>query len=228
MTISTYTALSSQVTTTLADNATGAIMPAIARSMVQNTLDSYPPMWVGTSAPTGTPQTYQFWINTTANPSILNVYDGSQWLQLASINTSAHTLIVPYTALPYAPSADFLSNVANEVLITSGYWTAQAPVALTFSATVTVNMSQFINATLTLTGNATLGAPTGTKTGQTGNIEVFQDGTGSRTLAYAAGSYIFAGGTAPTLTTTANARDVLSYKVLSDSKVLITATLNVH
>lgn len=227
MTASTYTALSSQVTTSFADNTTGAITPAITRSMLQNTLDSYHNVWVGTSAPTGTPQTYQIWINTTSAPFPINIYDGSQWLPLANINTTSHTLIVPYTALPYAPSADFLSNVANEVLITSGYWTAQNPVALTDAATINVDMSTFINAKVTLAGNRTLGAPTNSKFGQRGWIEVIQDGTGSRTLAYAS-SYIFAGGTAPTLTTTAAARDVLMYHVLNDGKVMITATLNVH
>ena len=67
---------------------------------------------------------------------------------------------------------------------------------------------------MTLAGNRTLGAPTNATAGQSGVIVVTQDGTGSRTLAYNS-VYKFAGGTAPTLTTTASAVDVLAYYVES-------------
>jgi hypothetical protein len=54
--------------------------------------------------------------------------------------------------------------------------------------------------------------------GQSGSIFIVQDGTGSRTLAY--GSYWdFAGGTAPTLTTTANAVDRIDYVVRSSTSI---------
>lgn len=48
----------------------------------------------GTTAPTnstgGAPQTYQFWVNTSASPSALEMYDGAQWVSLGTINTSTH------------------------------------------------------------------------------------------------------------------------------------------
>ena len=51
-----------------------------------------------------------------------------------------------------------------------------------------------------------------------------QDGTGSRTLAY--GSYWdFAGGTAPTLTTTASAVDRIDYVVRTTGSIHAVATL---
>lgn len=67
-------------------------------------------------------------------------------------------------------------------------------------------MSTGFNFAVTLGGNRTLGNPTNTKNGQTGVIKVIQDGTSSRTLAYG-GNYKFACGSAPVLSTAANAID---------------------
>ena len=100
------------------------------------------------------------------------------------------------------------------------------PVALTDASTVAVDLSLGNNFTLTLAGNRTLGAPTNVTAGQSGVIVVTQDGTGSRTLAYNS-AYKFAGGTAPTLTTTASAVDVLAYYVESSSRITVTSLLNV-
>jgi hypothetical protein len=93
-----------------------------------------------------------------------------------------------------------------------------AAVALTDGATVAVDLSLANNFTLTLGGNRTLGAPTNQTVGQGGVIVITQDGTGSRTLAYNA-VWKFPGGTAPTLTTTASAVDVLAYYVESGTRI---------
>ena len=97
---------------------------------------------------------------------------------------------------------------------------------LTDAATIAVDMDDNNNFQVTLAGNRTLGNPTNVVEGQTGFIEVIQDGTGSRTLSYGT-NYRFVGGSAPTLTTTASAKDVLAYAVLSDEKIMITAHLDV-
>jgi len=61
--------------------------------------------------------------------------------------------------------------------------------------------------------------------GQTGSIFVVQDGTGSRTLSF--GTYWdFAGGTAPTLTTTASAVDRIDYIVRTSTSIHAVATLD--
>ena len=94
--------------------------------------------------------------------------------------------------------------------------------ALTDGATITPDFADSNNFSVTLGGNRTLANPTNLVAGQSGCIWITQDGTGSRTLAY--GSYWdFTGGTAPTLTTTASARDCLVYSVQSTTQ--ITATL---
>lgn len=97
-----------------------------------------------------------------------------------------------------------------------------AVVALTDGATITPDFAAANNFSVTLGGNRTLANPTNLVAGQSGVIKITQDATGSRTLAF--GSYWdFAAGTAPTLTTTANAVDILAYYV--DSSTNITARL---
>lgn len=88
---------------------------------------------------------------------------------------------------------------------------AAALVTLTDAATVAVDLAAGINFVLTLGGNRTLGAPTNAKPGASGVIVVKQDATGSRTLAYNTAWKFFGG--APTLSTAANAVDVISYVV---------------
>ena len=100
-----------------------------------------------------------------------------------------------------------------------------AIVTLTDGATVTPDMADGNNFSLTLGGNRTLANPTNLTAGQSGSIFLVQDGTGSRTLAY--GSYYdFAGGTAPTLTTTASAVDRIDYIVRSTTSIHCVFTAN--
>lgn len=90
--------------------------------------------------------------------------------------------------------------------------------ALTDGATITPDFAVANNFSVTLGGNRTLANPTNLTAGQSGAIWITQDGTGSRTLSY--GSYWdFTGGTAPTLTTTASARDCLVYAVQSTTQI---------
>ena len=97
--------------------------------------------------------------------------------------------------------------------------------ALTDGATITPNFATANNFSVTLGGNRTLANPSNLTAGQSGAIAITQDGTGSRTLAF--GSYWkFAGGTAPTLTTTASKVDVLVYYVESSTRVSAQVLLN--
>ena len=96
--------------------------------------------------------------------------------------------------------------------------------ALSDGATITPDFADSNNFSVTLGGNRTLANPSNLTAGQSGSIFVTQDGTGSRTLAY--GSYWdFAGGTAPTLTTTASAVDRIDYVVRTTSSIHAVATL---
>ena len=132
------------------------------------------------------------------------------------------------------PTADRTITLPDATTTVAGLAVAQSftkaqrgtPVALTDAATVAVDLSLGNNFTLTLAGNRTLGAPTNVTAGQSGVIVVTQDSTGSRTLAYNS-VYKFAAGTAPTLTTTGSAVDVLAYYVESSTRITVTSLLNV-
>lgn len=89
---------------------------------------------------------------------------------------------------------------------------------LTDAATITPDFGANQNFTVTLGGNRTLANPTNIVVGQTGSIFLVQDGTGSRTLSFGA-YYDFAGGTAPTISTTANAVDRIDYIVRTATSI---------
>ena len=80
---------------------------------------------------------------------------------------------------------------------------------------------------VTLNQNSSL-AQTGSSNvlGQSGSIFLVQDGTGSRTLSYSS-HFKFPGGTAPTLSTAANAVDRLDYIVKANGEVHAVVTLDV-
>jgi len=73
--------------------------------------------------------------------------------------------------------------------------------------------------------NNTLAAPTSASGGQTGQIVVRQDGTGSRLLSYS-GGWQFTGGSAPTLSTASGSTDALTYYCASSSGFLAILTAN--
>lgn len=81
---------------------------------------------------------------------------------------------------------------------------------LTDGATVNWNTDSGAFATLTLAGNRTMAAPTNLKNGSTYVLIVNQDATGSRTLTWNS-VFKWPAATAPTLSTTANAKDILTF-----------------
>jgi hypothetical protein len=96
---------------------------------------------------------------------------------------------------------------------------------LTDGATITPDFDAKQNFIVTLGGNRTLANPTNADGGQTGSIFVVQDATGGRTLSFGA-NWKFAGGTAPTLSTGANAVDRIDYIVKSSTEIQAVASLN--
>lgn len=91
-------------------------------------------------------------------------------------------------------------------------------VTLTDAATVAIDLSQGNHFQVTLGGNRTIGAPTNVVAGQSGVIRLVQDGTGSRTASWNS-VFKFPGGTAPTLTTTASAVDLVAYHCESATRI---------
>ena len=155
-------------------------------------------------------------------------FNGSIIFEGATADANETTLTVT------DPTADRTITLPDATTTVAGLAVAQAftkgqagtPVALTDASSVAIDLSLANNFTLTLAGNRTLAAPTNVTAGQSGVIVVSQDGTGSRTLAFNS-IFKFAGGTAPTLTTTASAVDVLAYYVESSTRITVTSLLNV-
>ncbi|MGA5426615.1 hypothetical protein ACPCVL_07425 [Streptomyces koyangensis] len=81
---------------------------------------------------------------------------------------------------------------------------------------------------LTLTGNVT-SFPFSNPQSQRQEVEVhfLQDATGSRTLAGVSSLIKWAGGTAPTLTTTASRRDIFRFRYVAGSYYEVSRSMNV-
>ena len=95
---------------------------------------------------------------------------------------------------------------------------------LSDGSNISWDLSQNQVATVTLAGNRVLDNPSNQVAGCTYILIVVQDGTGSRTLDTTASAYIWPGGTEPTLSTGANAIDVLTF-VSNGTKMLGVAQL---
>lgn len=157
--------------------------------------------------------------STTASLNIdLNNIPLDSAVMLASEVDDAFRELMKQLATARTDAAAFRANTTGRLLDTDGVWGAAAEVTLTDAATISVNMSSFINAKVTLGGNRTLGQPSNTKVGQTGFIRIIQDGTGSRTLAFHS-DWKFAFGSDPVLTTTASATDILFYQVIATNVI---------
>jgi hypothetical protein len=90
------------------------------------------------------------------------------------------------------------------------------------TGSVTLDFSAHQNFVLTFTGNVTLANPSTEAVGQSGIIVAIQDGTGSRTLSLGT-DYETVGGSGITLSTGANAVDVIPYFVKASGSIQLGA-----
>lgn len=139
---------------------------------------------------------------TSANPTLA---DGELGLETDTLKCKIGDGSTAWTSLAYAAFGDIgLDNTSQ--------WTKNqsvAPSALSDGSTIAVDASLSNNFKVTLGGNRTLANPTNLADGMVLNFVIKQDATGSRTLAYGS-KYKWPGGTAPTLSTAANAIDFFS------------------
>lgn len=89
----------------------------------------------------------------------------------------------------------------------------EAIVTLTYGATITPDFSLANNFQLQLTGSPTVANPTNIVAGQSGNLAIYQDATGSRIITWGWGWMSPSGGSLPTLQTAGGSVDVLKYTV---------------
>ena len=93
-------------------------------------------------------------------------------------------------------------------------------------STITLDLGANTHQSVTLGGNRTFAAPSNQTVGQSGSIFITQDGTGSRTASFNS-AFKFVGGTAPTLSTSANAVDRIDYIIKSSNVIHCAISLDV-
>mgnify|MGYP003647036645 FL=1 len=119
-------------------------------------------------------------------------------------------------------SADNTGNIALQSAGTTVLTLTSAGIQVVgrgFSPTITLTDAATINwdtntgqvATVTLAGSRTVAAPTNLADGAFYALEIVQDGTGSRTLAWNT-VFKFTGAVAPTLSTAAGAKDFITFR----------------
>ena len=92
------------------------------------------------------------------------------------------------------------------------------------SGSTTLDFDSFQNFVLTFTDNVTFANPTTEAIGQSGFLTIIQDGTGSRTLSLGTDYETPASG-GITLSTAANARDLVPYAVSATGSILLGSPL---
>jgi hypothetical protein len=160
--------------------------------------------------------------------------DGTNFVQAATIQASVDGTpgandmpgrLVFSTTADGASSPTERMRIAQNGVITIQNGAVAVIGTLTDAATITPDLAADCNFTVTLGGSRTIANPTNITAGQSGSIFIVQDATGSRTLSW--GSYWdFPGGTAPTLSTAANAIDRVDYIVRSATSIHTVFTAN--
>ena len=127
-----------------------------------------------------------------------------------------------------ADSGTGLLSLSGGVAFSDAAKCTAAVSSLSDGSTITVDFTSGIHHTVTLGGNRTFGNPSNTSSaiGQSGSIFIIQDGTGSRTASFHA-DYKFVGGTAPTLSTAANAVDRLDYVIRASDNIHCIVSLDI-
>jgi hypothetical protein len=155
----------------------------------------------------------------TSTATELNLLDGvsglvqADFTKLAAIDSTAAELNYSDLAtLGTTAASKVFTADANNLTTVSGA-VAYVEDTLTDGATITWNVIDSPVAKVTLAGNRTLSAPSGTTpiAGQFVSLLIIQDGTGSRTITWNA-VYEFAADTAPTLTATASLGDLFTFR----------------
>lgn len=170
----------------------------------------------GATEPT-TKYAYQFWADTTTGLLKVRNAANNAWITVGDLAAANLGLLAAAAIGVTVQGYDAATAKYNVV---QAFTKAQrgTPVALTSSsASIAVDASLGNNFTHTTTENTTLANPTNLVAGQSGVIVITQGAT-ARTMAF--GSYWkFPSGTAPSLTGTASAVDVIAYYVESGTRI---------
>ena len=147
--------------------------------------------------------------------------DDTKQVRFDAVNvTTGNTRVL---TVPDADATIAGLSVAQEFTATQNF----DATTLTDGASIDWDASSNQVTSVTLAGDRTFNAPTNMKDGGVYVLSLIQDGTGTRLISTWNAVYKFAAGTAPTLTTTASARDVLVFLSDGTSMFEIGRSLNV-
>ena len=201
------------------------------RSDLNNALSAIVSNNSNSSAPSTT-YAYQWWYDVSTTTLKFRNADNDAWISFATFNMTNDTVnlvdsaidVVNDTSPQLGGNLDvnsnsfvstsngniqFTPNGTGKILFDN---VAYSPTGtLTDGATINWDTSAIQVAQVTLGGNRTFAAPTNLIDGAFYALVIIQDGTGSRTATFNS-VFKFAAATAPTLTTTANARDILVFQ----------------
>lgn len=172
------------------------------------------------------------WIDNSSDPTWeMYVFDGTDDIQVATIDTTANTInfidsSVSIAGVSTSATGTVLTLSDSNILFGKKGYFAEQTLSIDSSNNVAWNLSTQQVAKLTLTGNVTLSAPSNQQAGAFYSIALIQDGTGSRTVTFNS-AYKFTGATAPTLTTTASAKDIIIFKSDGTNLLEVGRSLNI-
>ena len=176
----------------------------------------------------------------TGNPNITVGNINSSGVVTATSFVGSGANLTGISSVSFATTSFGLSGSPNILVTSAGVNTTSAPTKLyvqgnaagsvvalgNTDANTTLDFSTANNFSLTLTGSIVLLNPTGLTEGQSGIIQIQQDGSGSRTVGFGS-HWDFPSATAPTLSTGANALDVLTYFVRSSTSIVTNSLIGI-
>jgi len=201
------------------------------RADINNALSAIVSNNSNSSAPSTT-YAYQWWYDVSTTTLKFRNADNDAWISFATFNMTNDTVNLVDSAIDLVNDTSpqlggdldvngnqfvstsngniqFTPNGTGKILFDN---VAYSPTGtLTDGATINWDTSAIQVAQVTLGGNRTFAAPTNLIDGAFYALVIIQDGTGSRTATFNS-VFKFAAATAPTLTTTANARDILVFQ----------------
>ena len=148
------------------------------------------------------------------------VFDGNAQDYYVGLDDSADDLLIGLgSAVGTTPA---ISIDENQTVTFSKNTLSATDTDTSNTGSITLDFQVNQNFVLTLTGNITLANPSTEAVGQSGVMVMIQDGTGSRTLSLGT-DYETAGGSGITLSTGANAVDVIPYFVKASGSIQLGA-----
>lgn len=176
----------------------------------------------------------QLWYDTTTNLLKMRNLADDEWITLMYIDETADESELRSAVLQAVDSAGIafktdegtirMSVLDSGIVDVAGTFQANRGVGdtetATLSANKTIDFETYQNFVYTLGASITLTNPTTETVGQSGMIVFIQDGTGGRTVSPDT-QYKTAGGAGLTLSSAANAVDVVPYFVQSSGNILL-------